>query len=135
VEEDDILFGCHRGVATVTLNRPRALNAFSLDMYRRFDSMLRSWAEEPAVRAVVICGAGGQAFCAGGDTRVIYEAGHGISGDPGLTSAFFREEYELIHHIHRYPKPYIAIIDGITMGVGVGVSVKPPRIYAAVSCF
>ena len=123
-EADDILFGREGPVATVTLNRPQALNAFTLGMYRRFAPMLRASEDDPTVRAVLIRGAEGRAFCAGGDVRAIYEAGRGIAGDPALTSVFFREEYELIRHIHRYPKPYIAIIDGITMGGGAGVSVN-----------
>lgn len=122
--QDDILFGREGGVATVTLNRPRALNAFTLDMYRRFDPMLRAWADDPGVHAVLIRGAEGRAFCAGGDIRAIYDAGRGIAGDPAHTAVFFREEYELIRRIHRFPKPYIAIIDGITMGGGAGVSVN-----------
>jgi enoyl-CoA hydratase len=121
---EDILFGREGNIATVTLNRPQALNAFTLAMYRRLDPMLRAWAGDPEIHAVLIRGAGERAFCAGGDVRAIYEAGHGISGDRALTSAFFREEYELIRHIHRYPKPYAAIIDGITMGGGAGVSVN-----------
>jgi len=121
---DEILFGREGGLATVTLNRPQALNAFTLDMYRRFDPMLRGWADDTRVKAVLIRGAGERAFCAGGDVRAIYEAGRGISGDRSLTADFFREEYELIRHIHRFPKPYIAIIDGITMGGGAGVSVN-----------
>src|SRR5205807_1468808 len=123
-EADDILFGREGGVATVTLNRPQALNAFTLDMYRRFDPMLRGWADDPAVHAVVIRGAGGRAFCAGGDIRAIYEAGRGLSSDRALTAVFFREEYRLLRQIHRFPKPYLAIIDGITMGGGAGVSVN-----------
>ncbi|HEV8678151.1 MAG TPA: enoyl-CoA hydratase/isomerase family protein [Stellaceae bacterium] len=120
----DILFGRDGGIATVTLNRPQALNAFTLGMYRRLDPMLRQWADDPAVQAVVIRGAGERAFCAGGDVRAIYEAGRGIAGDPRLTSAFFREEYQLIRRIHRFPKPHVAIIDGITMGGGAGISVN-----------
>src|SRR5438270_1137069 len=123
-DTDDILFGREGGVATVTLNRPQALNAFTLDMYRRFDPILRAWAEDSSVKAVLIRGAGERAFCAGGDVRAIYEAGRGLSGDRSLTSVFFREEYELIRRIHRYPKPYVALIDGITMGGGAGVSVN-----------
>src|SRR5437763_9981565 len=123
-EPEDILFGCEGGVATVTLNRPQALNAFTLDMYRRFDPMLRAGAVDSSVKAVLIRGAGERAFCAGGDVRAIYEAGRGLSGDRSLTSVFFREEYELIRRIHRYPKPYVALIDGITMGGGAGVSVN-----------
>src|SRR5436190_20832338 len=107
--KDDILFGREGGVATVTLNRPQALNAFTLDMYRRFDPMLRAWADDPAIHAVLVRGAEGRAFCAGGDIRAIYEAGRGIAGDPKLTSDFFREEYQPIRRLHRYPKPYPAI--------------------------
>ncbi len=123
-DTDDILFERVGGVATVTLNRPQQLNAFTLGMYRRFDPMLREWAADSAIHAVVIQGAEGRAFCAGGDIRAIYEAGRGIAGDPSLTSTFFREEYELIRRIHRYPKPYVAMIDGIAMGGGAGVSVN-----------
>jgi enoyl-CoA hydratase len=123
-DSDDILFGRDGGVGTVTLNRPQALNAFTLGMYRRFDPVLGGWAEDPAVHAVVIRGAGERAFCAGGDVRAIAEAGRGIAGDPALTSVFFAEEYRLIRRIHRLAKPYIAIIDGITMGGGAGVSVN-----------
>ena len=123
-DNEDILFGREGDVATVTLNRPQALNAFTLDMYRRLDPMLRAWADDPGIRAVLIRGAGERAFCAGGDVRAIYEAGRGISGDRALTAVYFREEYELIRRIHRYPKPCVAIIDGITMGGGAGVSVN-----------
>src|SRR5436305_10989880 len=122
--DEDILFGCEGGVAAVTLNRAHALHAVTLDMYRRFDPLLRAWAEDSSVKAVLIRGAGERAFCAGGDVRAIYEAGCALSGDRSLTSVFFREEYELIRRIHRYPKPYVAIIDGITMGGGAGVSVN-----------
>jgi len=123
-DSDDILFGREGGVGTVTLNRPQALNAFTLGMYRRFDPVLREWADDPGVHAVVIRGAGERAFCAGGDVRAIAEAGRGIAGDPALTSVFFSEEYQLIRRIHRFAKPYLAIIDGITMGGGAGVSVN-----------
>ncbi len=81
-DTDDILFGHEGGVARVTLNRPHALNAFTLGMYRRFAPMLREWADDPQTRAVLIRGAEGRAFCAGGDVRAVYEAGRGISGEP-----------------------------------------------------
>jgi enoyl-CoA hydratase len=112
------------GIATLTINRPRALNALTLENYRRFAPALADWAEDPAVRAVILRGAGGRAFCAGGDVRAVYEAGRGITGDPRLTQVFFREEYRLIREIHRFPKPYIAIVDGITMGGGAGISIN-----------
>src|SRR3954449_3990721 len=123
-DTEDILFGREGGVATITLNRPQALNAFTLGMYRALAPMLRHWADDAEVHAMLIRGAGERAFCAGGDVRAIYEAGRGISGDRELTSVFFREEYEVIRHIHRFPKPYLAIVDGITMGGGAGVSVN-----------
>src|ERR1700674_3493673 len=107
-DAEDILFGRKGGVATVLLNRPQALNAFTLAMYRRLDPLLREWAAAPEIHAVLIEGAGERAFCAGGDVRAVYEAGKGISGDRALTSVFFREEYELIRRIHRYPTPYLA---------------------------
>src|ERR1700751_247493 len=106
------------------INRPQALNALTLDNYLRFAPALRAWAAAPSVHAVVVRGAGERAFCAGGDVRAVYEEGRGISGPPELTAVFFREEYELIQRIHHFPKPYIAIIDGITMGGGAGISVN-----------
>jgi enoyl-CoA hydratase len=121
---DEILLGREGGLATLTINRPRALNALTLDNYRRFAPALRAWAADPSVNAVVVRGAGERAFCAGGDVRAVYEAGRGTSGDPDLPAVFFREEYELICEIHRFPKPYLAIIDGITMGGGAGISVN-----------
>jgi enoyl-CoA hydratase len=123
-ESDDILFGREGGVATVTLNRPQALNAFTLPMYHRLAPRLRQWEMDPQVHAVVIQGAGDRAFCAGGDVRAVYEAGKGIAGDRSFTSVFFAEEYRIIRHIHHFAKPYIAILDGITMGGGAGVSVN-----------
>jgi enoyl-CoA hydratase len=123
-EADEILFGREGGLAILTINRPKALNALTLDNYRRIAPALRAWEVDPLVHAVVVRGAGDRAFCAGGDVRAVYEAGRGISGPPELTAVFFREEYELIQRIHHFPKPYIAIIDGITMGGGAGISVN-----------
>ena len=123
-DTDEIVLARKGGLAILTINRPQALNALTLDNYRRIDPALREWAADPSVHAVVVCGAGDRAFCAGGDVRAVYEAGRGISGDPDLPAVFFREEYELIRRIHHFPKPYLAIIDGITMGGGAGISVN-----------
>ena len=123
-EADEILLDRHGALAIVTINRPQALNALTLDNYRQIDPALRDWGADPSVHAVVVRGAGGRAFCAGGDVRAVYEAGRGISGDPDLPAIFFREEYELIRRIHQFPKLYLAIIDGITMGGGAGISVN-----------
>ncbi len=120
----EILLGRKGGLAILTINRLQALNALTLDNYRRIDPALRDWAADPSVHAVVVRGAGDRAFCAGGDVRAVYEAGRGISGDADLPAVFFREEYELIRRIHQFPKPYLAIIDGITMGGGAGISVN-----------
>jgi enoyl-CoA hydratase len=120
----EILLGRAGGLATITINRPQALNALTLANYRRIAPALAGWVEDPAVHAVVIRGAGGRAFCAGGDVCAVYEAGRGIAGESDLTAVFFAEEYRLIRDIHRFPKPYIAIIDGITMGGGAGISVN-----------
>src|SRR5271169_448033 len=124
MSDGEILLGREGGLAALTINRPQALNALTLDNYRCFAPALAAWAEDTSINAVVVRGAGGRAFCAGGDVRAVYEAGSGISGDPDLTAVFFREEYQLIRQIHRFPKPYIAIIDGITMGGGAGISVN-----------
>jgi enoyl-CoA hydratase len=121
---DEILLGREGGLATLTINRPQALNALTLSNYRCFAPALDAWAADPSVHAMVVQGAGERAFCAGGDVRAVYEAGRGISGDPALPAVFFREEYALIRSIHRFPKPYIAITDGITMGGGAGISVN-----------
>jgi enoyl-CoA hydratase len=124
VDTEEILLTRQGGLAILTINRPHALNALTLDNYRRIVPALRSWAADPSVQAVVVRGIGERAFCAGGDVRAVYEAGRGISGDSDLTAIFFREEYELIRRIHHFPKPYIALIDGITMGGGAGISVN-----------
>lgn len=116
---DDILFEVNDGLALVTLNRPAALNALTLDMILRFHAQLDAWEGDPAVRRVVVRGAGEKAFCAGGDIRALYD-GRGTE----ITTDFFREEYRLNRRIFHYPKPYIAMMDGITMGGGVGVSVR-----------
>jgi enoyl-CoA hydratase/carnithine racemase len=120
----EILLGRAGGIAILTINRPYALNALTLANYRRFAPALAAWAADPAVHAVIVRGAGGRAFCAGGDVRAVYESGRGISGERDLTAVFFAEEYRLIRDIHHFPKPYVAIIDAITMGGGAGISVN-----------
>ncbi len=115
--EDDIQFDVRDGIALVTLNRPKALNALTIEMFRALDRHLLAWAEDPAVRAVVIEGAGKRAFCAGGDIQALYRDGRGDVGE-----TLFREEYAMNRRIRFYGKPYIALIDGVTMGGGVGVS-------------
>ena len=107
----------------ITLNRPKALNALSLQMVRDLMACLLHWQSDPAVAQVAIRGSNKEgpfgAFCAGGDIRFLREAA--LGGNPQLED-FFTEEYALNHLIHRYPKPYIAFMDGIVMGGGMGIS-------------
>lgn len=111
----------HRGrLAVVTLNRPQALNALSLGMCQALDARLRAWRNDPAVAAVLIRGAGERAFCAGGDIRWLYQ----VLCSEGVAAAvrFYAVEYPMNARLHHFPKPYVALLDGITMGGGVGVS-------------
>ena len=119
-EQADILYEQRGAVVVVTLNRPKALNALTLEMCREFDGKLAGWAEDPAVAAVVVKGEGDRAFCAGGDVRAIWE---GVRDGGSLPAAFFAAEYRMNRRVYHFPKPYIALIDGITMGGGVGISV------------
>lgn len=124
--EAEVLFSQEGPIGVITLNRPKALNALNLEMIRAMLAMLRIWAVDPNVRAVLIVGSGDRAFCAGGDVKSVYQAGLAAragEGDGAMTRDFFREEYQLNRAIYRFPKPYIAMIDGITMGGGVGLSV------------
>jgi enoyl-CoA hydratase/carnithine racemase len=118
------------GVGLITLHRPRALNALSLDMVRALTAVLLAWRDDASVLAVAVRGstkdpqdpAGAVpfgAFCAGGDIRFFHQAA--LAGDPRLED-FFTEEYALNHLIHTYGKPYIAFMDGIVMGGGMGIS-------------
>ena len=110
-------------VGCITLNRPQALNALTLDMVRSLTNTLKRWRDDPMVLAVVLRGMGKEgpfgAFCAGGDIRFFHQAA--LSGDEAL-EAFFTEEYTLNHLIHTYAKPLIAFMDGIVMGGGMGIS-------------
>ncbi|MEQ8194588.1 MAG: enoyl-CoA hydratase/isomerase family protein [Rhodospirillales bacterium] len=117
----DLLIETRNGVGLITLNRPRALNALSLDMLRGFRRALAEWSADPTIRAVIVRGAGGRAFCAGGDIRAVYDAN--LRGDTAFCRALFREEYTLDYEIGTFAKPYIAFMDGIVMGGGCGISV------------
>lgn len=117
--QDEVLFDVVNGFGVITLNRPKALNAITHGMVRSMWRQLNAWADDPAVRAVLIEGAGEKAFCAGGDVRALYESRVNDASDH---QAFFIDEYRLDYLIHRYPKPYIALLDGIVMGGGMGVA-------------
>jgi enoyl-CoA hydratase len=121
---DEILLDQRGGLGVITLNRPKALNTLSLAMYRVFDPQLLRWGADKSVQALLVRGAGDRAFCAGGDVRAIYDARHQPQGVGDYKADFFREEYCLIQRVHRFPKPYVALVDGITMGGGAGVSIN-----------
>lgn len=109
------------GVAgMLTLNRPKALNALTHTMVRDIAAALTQWAEDGRVDRVIVRGAGDRAFCAGGDIRVVHDLGR--AGRQGEALQFWRDEYIMNRQIKRYAKPYVALIDGIVMGGGVGVS-------------
>ncbi|MFD4132639.1 enoyl-CoA hydratase/isomerase family protein [Streptomyces goshikiensis] len=117
--EEEVLVRVEGRAGRLVLNRPKALNALSHSMVLRIEEALTAWRDDPAVETVVISGAGERGLCAGGDIRAIYEdarTGGNASAD------FWRDEYRLNALIARYPKPYVALMDGIVMGGGVGVS-------------
>lgn len=120
-ESDTVLVRRQGRIGRVTLNRPRALNALDPAMIAALTALLAEWRDDPAVHAVVIEGAGGRAFCAGGDVRAMRDAV--LAGHHELVEQFFAAEYTLNLAIARYPKPYVALIDGICMGGGIGVSI------------
>src|SRR5690349_13134551 len=105
----------------ITLNRPQALNALNQEMILLLHKQLRTWESNSHIKAVVVRAAEGRAFCGGGDLRQVYEQYQ--TQDPRL-SDFFRDEYRLNHYLFHYTKPYIAFLDGITMGGGAGISLN-----------
>jgi enoyl-CoA hydratase len=119
--EPDILFE-RKGVAgQVTLNRPHALNAVSHAMVRALAQQLGDWEADPTVTRVIVTARGGRAFSAGGDLRDLYDLGRTGRYEEAL--GFFRDEYSLNSRIKHYRKPYVALIDGIVMGGGAGISI------------
>lgn len=119
-EHPEILFTELSNLGLLTLNRPKALNALTHEMCVAIYEQLQEWERDPDIKTVMVQGAGEKAFCAGGDIRAIYEARHDRNL---LIKRFFWDEYRLDHQIFHYPQPYIALLDGITMGGGVGISI------------
>ncbi|MFI6983555.1 enoyl-CoA hydratase/isomerase family protein [Embleya sp. NPDC050154] len=118
-EQETVLTRRQAGLGRIVLNRPRALNALTHAMVRGIDAALTAWEHDEDVRLVVITGAGERGLCAGGDIRAIHA--DAVGGGTGSLD-FWRDEYRLNAHIARYPKTYVAVMDGIVMGGGVGVS-------------
>ncbi|WP_416063267.1 enoyl-CoA hydratase/isomerase family protein [Rhodococcus indonesiensis] len=118
-ETEDVLVRVSGGIGRITLNRPKAINALNYDMVKVMAAALDEWAKDDSVRAVVVDGAGERGLCAGGDIVSIY---HDVRDGGTGSQDFWRDEYILNAAIGRYPKPYVAIMDGIVMGGGVGIS-------------
>lgn len=108
------------GVGFITLNRPQAINSLSHGMVTAMDRVLQTWAGQDEVATVVVTGAGDRGLCAGGDVMAIYLSAKNAGGDEARK--FWYDEYRLNDRIARFPKPYVAVMDGIVMGGGVGVS-------------
>ena len=117
--EAPVLFAREGILGRITLNRPKAMNALTFDMVTAIAAKVREWETDPDVETVMIEGAGERGLCAGGDIVSIY---HDIRTDPEAAGRFWADEYALNLAIAEYPKPYVAIMDGVVLGGGVGVS-------------
>jgi enoyl-CoA hydratase len=118
-DTENIIFSQQNGLGLIYLNRPQAMNALNLSMIQQLQQQLSQWAHEPDIHAVLITSNNTRAFCAGGDIRQLYALGRET---PLKALEFFWTEYRLNYTIKTYPKPYIALLDGVTMGGGVGIS-------------
>ena len=116
---DDILISVEKNVGRLRLNRPKAIHALTREMCDAMSEVLLAWREDPSIQVVVIDHAEGRGFCAGGDVVMLARSG---AGDAEDAKHFFFSEYRLNHLLFTFPKPTVAIMDGITMGGGVGIS-------------
>jgi enoyl-CoA hydratase len=116
-ETGDVLVEVVGALGRIRLNRPKAINSLTLEMIRAIETGLDRFESDPQIGAVLITGEGERGLCAGGDIRALYDHGR-----EGFGVQFFREEYRMNARIARFEKPYIAVMDGITMGGGVGIS-------------
>ena len=117
--EGDLIARREGSCGVIRLNRPKAINAVTLEMFRDVDKALDRFETDPDVAVIVLEGAGERGLCAGGDIRSLYESSK-VNGDLG--KILWREEYILNARIAKLPKPYVAFMDGIVMGGGVGLS-------------
>ena len=117
--DPEVLIRVEGRAGRITLNRPKALNALTLSMVRDIARALDAWKRDTSVQLVLLDGAGDKALCAGGDVLSLYDS---RAAGSGLARTFWREEYYLNAAIHRYPKPFVAIQDGIVLGGGIGLS-------------
>ena len=117
--EGDLIARREGAAGVIRLNRPKAINAVTLEMFRDIDKALDAFEADPAVAVILLEGAGERGLCAGGDIRALWESSK-VKGDLG--KILWREEYILNARIKKFPKPYVAFMDGIVMGGGVGLS-------------
>jgi len=117
---NDVLVRVSGACGRITLNRPRALNALTLEMVDEMHTTLMTWASDESIQFVLVDGAGERGLCAGGDIRAMYTAV--INDAREVATEFFRKEYRLNYLISRYPKPYVVLMDRIVMGGGIGIS-------------
>ena len=115
----DLIVRREGAVGVIRLNRPKAINAVTLEMFRDIDKALDHFERDPAIGLILLEGAGERGLCAGGDIRALFESSK-VKGDLG--KILWREEYILNARIAKFPKPYVAFMDGIVMGGGVGLS-------------
>ena len=127
MSEPEVIVRIERRVGRLTLNRPQALHALTTNMIALLTEALVAWRDDPAVELILLDHAGERGFCAGGDIRMLAESG---AGDGAAAREFFFTEYRLNDLLHGYPKPTVAIMDGVTMGGGVGLS-RPCRFRVA----
>ncbi|WP_166906083.1 enoyl-CoA hydratase/isomerase family protein [Mycobacterium sp. DL440] len=118
-ENEDVLVSVRNGVGILTLNRPKAINSLNDAMVAGMSQALHAWANDDSVQSVLLTGSGERGLCAGGDVVALY---HSAKADDGAAQRFWYDEYLLNAYIGSYPKPYVAVMDGIVMGGGVGVA-------------
>ncbi|MCW2959911.1 MAG: enoyl-CoA hydratase/isomerase family protein [Thermoleophilia bacterium] len=119
IAEEELIVRVVGAMGRLTLNRPRAINALTLGMIRDIDAALTEWETDDSVRVVLLDGAGERGFCAGGDIKALWES---AKSDPSIAAEYWREEYLLDARIASYPKPVVALMDGLVMGGGVGLA-------------
>lgn len=117
--EPQVIVSVDNGLGRIELNKPKAINALGIDMIKIVNDALAQWKDDESVRAVLITGRGERGLCAGGDIKAIYRS---VKEGTEDNSHFFRDEYFMNYTLSEYPKPVIAVMNGITMGGGVGIS-------------
>ena len=117
--DDSVITSVSNGVGRIELNKPKLINALSQDMVTRIDDALNAWRDDDSVKLVLVTGRGERGLCAGGDIKAVY---NDIVAGSDENAKFWNREYKMNHAISEFPKPYVVVMNGITMGGGVGIS-------------